>query len=131
MLLYRPYAARLRRDSRTVAGLLSLLPAEVDVEGHVKTVVLGMSRGGGGASVASHMGGGAASAMLGGAQPPITPGATMQLQPWGAVPPGMMGGGPQPMNGGAQGLPPWSTAAPGSYGGTWMQQGPARAGSLV
>jgi hypothetical protein len=42
LLLYRPYTKRLQRDSKAVAGLLSQLPSEVDVEGHVKTVVLGI-----------------------------------------------------------------------------------------
>jgi hypothetical protein len=51
MALYRPYARRLHRDSKAVAGLLSQLPAEVDVEGHVKTVVLGIVRSSGAASL--------------------------------------------------------------------------------
>ena len=43
VLLYRPYSRQLHHDSKAVAGLLSQLPAEVDVEGHVKTVVLGIN----------------------------------------------------------------------------------------
>jgi hypothetical protein len=42
LLLYRPYIRSLHRDSKAVAGLLSQLPSEVDVEGHVKSVVLGI-----------------------------------------------------------------------------------------
>lgn len=40
-LLYRPYIKALKRDSRAVVNLLSQLPAEVDVEGIVKTAILG------------------------------------------------------------------------------------------
>lgn len=50
LLLYRPYIKRLKRDSKMVAGMLSQLPAEVDVEGQVKQVVLGMVKGDGGRS---------------------------------------------------------------------------------
>jgi hypothetical protein len=42
LLLYRPYTKRLHRDSKAGAGLLSQLPSEVDLEGHVKSVVLGI-----------------------------------------------------------------------------------------
>jgi hypothetical protein len=43
LALYRPYILLLRRDSKAVAGLLSQLPSEVDVEGHVKSMVLGVT----------------------------------------------------------------------------------------
>eukprot|EP00775_Hariotina_reticulata_P007054 gene7054-7268_t len=43
-LLYRPYAKRLHRDAKVVAGMLSQLPAEVDVESLVKTIVLHISK---------------------------------------------------------------------------------------
>jgi hypothetical protein len=39
--LYRPYLAQLRHDDKAIVGLLSQLPAEVDVEGHVRAVLLG------------------------------------------------------------------------------------------
>lgn len=51
LFLYRPYIKLLQRDCKIVAGMLSQLPAEVDVEGHVKTVVLGWARGPGSQSV--------------------------------------------------------------------------------
>lgn len=38
--LMRPYQKQLQRDSRAVVGLLSQLPAEVDMEGHVKTMLM-------------------------------------------------------------------------------------------
>ncbi|WIA20263.1 hypothetical protein OEZ85_006098 [Tetradesmus obliquus] len=37
--LYRPYLAQLRHDDKAIVGLLSQLPAEVDVEGHVRAVL--------------------------------------------------------------------------------------------
>jgi hypothetical protein len=43
LALYRPYILHLRRDTKAVAGLLSQLPSEVDVEGHVKSMVLGIT----------------------------------------------------------------------------------------
>lgn len=44
VLLYRPYTKLLHQDSKAVAGMLSQLPAEVDVEGHVKAIVLGAGK---------------------------------------------------------------------------------------
>ncbi len=44
VLLYRPYTQHLRTESKKIAGMLSQLPAEVDVEGHVRSVVLGIKR---------------------------------------------------------------------------------------
>jgi hypothetical protein len=44
MLLLRPYTARLHAESKAIAGMLSQLPAEVDVEGHVKAIVLNLPR---------------------------------------------------------------------------------------
>lgn len=44
VLLYRPYIKLLHRDGKAVAGMLSQLPAEVDVEGHVKAVILGSNK---------------------------------------------------------------------------------------
>ncbi len=39
VLLFRPYRKRITDEATKVAGLLSLLPPECDVEGHVKTVM--------------------------------------------------------------------------------------------
>jgi hypothetical protein len=44
-LLYRPYARQLHRDAKVVASMLSQLPAEVDVESLVKTIVLCITKG--------------------------------------------------------------------------------------
>jgi hypothetical protein len=41
LLLYRPYIKSVRRDTKAVVSMLSQLPADVDIEGHVKTIVLG------------------------------------------------------------------------------------------
>jgi hypothetical protein len=50
-LLYRPYIKALRRDTKAVLNMLSQLPAEVDVEGQVKTIVLGITKTDGGKSM--------------------------------------------------------------------------------
>jgi hypothetical protein len=39
VLLFRPYRKRITDEATKVAGLLSLLPPECDVEGHVKTAM--------------------------------------------------------------------------------------------
>ena len=44
IFMYRPYIKLLHQDTRALAGMLSQLPAEVDVEGHVKAVVLGSTK---------------------------------------------------------------------------------------
>eukprot|EP00775_Hariotina_reticulata_P009651 gene9651-9811_t len=49
--LFRPYVRKLHADSKAIAGLLSLLPPEVDVESMVKTQVLGIRKDGGGGSL--------------------------------------------------------------------------------
>lgn len=41
LLLYHPYIKSLRRDTKALVSMLSQLPADVDIEGHVKTIVLG------------------------------------------------------------------------------------------
>eukprot|EP00877_Chromochloris_zofingiensis_P013211 jgi/Chrzof1/8143/UNPLg00190.t1 len=51
VLLFRPYVARLLSESKAIAGMLSQLPAEVDVEGHVKHVLLNIRRDGAGNSM--------------------------------------------------------------------------------
>ena len=55
MLLLRPYTARLHAESKAIAGMLSQLPAEVDVEGHVKAIVLNLPRRDGGVSMRAGM----------------------------------------------------------------------------
>lgn len=42
--MFRPYVQKLHAESKTMAGMMSQLPAEVDIEGHVKTHVLGLRR---------------------------------------------------------------------------------------
>jgi len=49
--LFRPYIRKLHADSKAIAGLLSLLPPEVDVESIVKIQILGMRKDGGGGSM--------------------------------------------------------------------------------
>ena len=44
VLKYRPYVAKLRAESKKVAGLLSQLPAEVDVLAQVKAVMIGIRK---------------------------------------------------------------------------------------
>uniref|UniRef100_A0A383VUJ6 PAS domain-containing protein n=1 Tax=Tetradesmus obliquus TaxID=3088 RepID=A0A383VUJ6_TETOB len=113
MALYRPYARRLHRDSKAVAGLLSQLPAEVDVEGHVKTVVLGMTRSNGAASLTAGAGapGGAPTGMPPGAFGAGAPGAGSALMlppPAGAGGYGWQGAGPPAM---------WQGNVAGAWGG--------------
>jgi hypothetical protein len=42
--VFRPYVARLHAESKAMAGMMSQLPAEVDIESHVKLHVLGIRR---------------------------------------------------------------------------------------
>ena len=42
--LFRPYVVKLHSESKSMAGMMSQLPAEVDIEGHVKLHVLGIKR---------------------------------------------------------------------------------------
>lgn len=44
VFLFLPYIRRVRSDSKKIAGMLSNLPAEVDVEGQVKAVVLNITK---------------------------------------------------------------------------------------
>lgn len=44
VMLYRPYLKSLRRDTKAIVNMLSQLPAEVDVEGNVKSIVLGVTK---------------------------------------------------------------------------------------
>jgi hypothetical protein len=112
LALYRPYIRSLHRDSKAVAGLLSQLPSEVDVEGHVKSVVLGVSNTGniGGQSAVLASAGG--QLMWGAVQPKLggNPGAVqVAVDAYGAA--GVYGGGQ-----------PGSFAAPYGYGMQQQQQ---------
>lgn len=40
----RPYVRKLHTESKALAGMMSLLPAEVNIEEHIKVVVLGFSK---------------------------------------------------------------------------------------
>jgi hypothetical protein len=103
ILLYRPYIKVLRRDTKAVVNMLSQLPAEVDVEGHVKTIVLGIVKTEGGRSMQNL------------SQGPGT--SNMQMQQYGMGPPGMMGGA------GMRGGPPQWEMAPGAQaGGGWFNR---------
>jgi hypothetical protein len=42
--VFRPHVARLHAESKAMAGMMSQLPAEVDIESHVKLHVLGIRR---------------------------------------------------------------------------------------
>eukprot|EP00883_Tetradesmus_obliquus_P002715 jgi/Sobl393_1/12921/SZX78204.1 len=67
--VFRPHVARLHAESKAMAGMMSQLPAEVDIEGHVKQHVLGLRRDGGASLRMGSMGepGGAGnSSMIGG-----------------------------------------------------------------
>lgn len=44
LLLYRPFIRLLHRDTKAVVCMLSQLPAEVDVEAHVRAIVLGVAK---------------------------------------------------------------------------------------
>jgi hypothetical protein len=66
LALYRPYIKALRRDTKAVVNMLSQLPAEVDVEGQVKSIVLGITKTDGGKSMEG-----------------LTPGPHNQMQPYG------------------------------------------------
>jgi hypothetical protein len=87
IMLYCPYIKALRRDTKAVINMLSQLPAEVDVEGQVKTIVLGITKTDGSKSMEGLTAG-----------PP-----NMQLHPYGMPggAPGMKGG--RGMGGPAQG----------------------------
>eukprot|EP00882_Tetradesmus_deserticola_P026902 GHRQ01029723.1.p2 GENE.GHRQ01029723.1~~GHRQ01029723.1.p2 ORF type:complete len:172 (-),score=36.57 GHRQ01029723.1:350-865(-) len=107
LALYRPYARRLHRDSKAVAGPLSQLPPEVDVEGHVKTVVLGIVRSNGAASLTAGAG---APDGVPGSMPPSAYGTVappLMLPPPAGY--GWQGGGPPAM---------WQSGVAGAWGGS-------------
>ena len=104
LVLYRPCIKVLRRDTKAVVNMLSQLPAEVDVEGHVKTIVLGIVKTEGGRSMQS--------------LPPMPGPSGLQVQQHGMGPPAVrMGGGG--MRGGP---PPWGTAPGAQTGGGWFSR---------
>jgi hypothetical protein len=120
MALYRPYARRLHRDSKVVAGLLSQLPAEVDVEGHVKTVVLGIVRTNGAASMTAGFASmGAPGGMPMGMPPGMPPGAYGAGAPAMLLPPpaGAAGYNWQGMGPAGMGAPGMRQGGPGGMGG--------------
>jgi hypothetical protein len=138
LLLYRPYAKRLHRDSKAVAGLLSQLPSEVDVEGHVKTVVLGIVKTNDGSrsmiDLNANLGG---AQSFGGAAAAASAGGCMQ----GGMPAGMMmnmmPGGPQAAQfvqyNGAMGMPgaPSGVGGGRGSGGSWFGRGRAAAAAVA
>lgn len=109
IMLYRPYIKSLRRDTKAVVNMLSQLPAEVDVEGSVKTIVLGITKTDGSKSMEG-----------------MLPG--LQMQPYG-MPGGVasMAGGPAGMRGG------WGMGGAGGGGagggGGWFGRGSGGAAS--
>ncbi|KAI8467685.1 MAG: hypothetical protein J3K34DRAFT_523567 [Monoraphidium minutum] len=106
VLLYRPYVRLLHEESKDIAGMLSQLPAEVNVEDTVKTHVLGLPPRGDGRS-ASMTAGGSSMMMIG-------PGGGMMGFPSGPGG-GMMGPGGRLMLPGPPGFHP--SGAGGLYGG--------------
>jgi hypothetical protein len=120
VLLYWPYVKQLRRDTKAIVNMLSQLPAEVEVEGQVKSIVLGIVKADGSRSMEG---------MLPGGGMPGGPAAT-QLQPYGM---GMMGAPPQwGMDGSATGAMGHTGPGGGWFGrrsvnnGSWAQQNDPR-----
>lgn len=109
IVLYRPYIKKLHRDSKAVVGMLSQLPAEVDVEGHVKSIILGVTKQ---AEV------GAQSLLVG------PSGGSMMIMPPG---PGPFGAPPGPYPPGPYPPGPYPPPVPGRFGsqpGTGMGPNP-------
>jgi hypothetical protein len=96
--MWAPYVRKLHVESRALAGMMSLLPAEVDIESHVKSLVLGLNKDRGASNSMR------SASMAGGAM--MTNSAAMR---WGAAPGAGMLPGPHP---GMRLLPP-----PGAAGG--------------
>ncbi|KAI8474715.1 MAG: hypothetical protein J3K34DRAFT_518018 [Monoraphidium minutum] len=131
LLLFRPYVRLLHDESKDIAGLLSQLPAEVDIEGLAKNIVISLPPprpdalnpfgAPGSKSVAIMMMGPQGMMMAGGFPPGFAgfPGATGPMVPPGADGAvalrlaggagGAFGGGPSPVRG--------SWGAPPAYGG--------------
>jgi hypothetical protein len=99
VLLYRPHIRLLHRDTRAVINMLSQLPNDVDVEGHVKSIVLGISSKPAADPVAGSTSRLGADGMGGGPQGPYgygalpAPGAMMLPPGAGAQQGGRWGGG--------------------------------------
>lgn len=88
--VFRPYVRKLHTESKALAGMMSLLPAEVDIESHVKTVVLGLSK--------DRVGNSMRSASMTGLND--QPGGGGGMQPWGGSGGGGFGRGPGGSGGG-------------------------------
>ena len=121
IFLFRPFVAAHEAETKAIAGMLSHLPAEVNVESQIRTVVLGIVRPEGELSMA---GGGTASMAGMGMNMPGMPGMMMpgMMQPYG---PGMM----MPPSGyGAMGM--GQMQGGGAYGSTggWAQPQQQRMG---
>lgn len=116
--LYWPYVSKLRAESKAMAGILSQLPAEVDIEGHIKTHVLGIKKD---ANNTTSMRAGDPAAGAGA----MGPGAMPMHMPVGLLPPpvgnvipgGYGAGGPPGMAyGGGYGGAGGGAGYPGPYG---------------
>lgn len=122
----RPYVRRLHAESKALAGMMSLLPAEVDIESHIKIIVLGFSKdrvGGSMRSVSMQDQGPGGPRGPGGGLPPFGGGpggpGPMRLLPG---PPGAAGPGGW-FGGRGQGSAPgdmggYGYGGPGGYGST-------------
>eukprot|EP00878_Enallax_costatus_P017184 GHUV01018041.1.p1 GENE.GHUV01018041.1~~GHUV01018041.1.p1 ORF type:complete len:200 (+),score=28.89 GHUV01018041.1:172-771(+) len=121
IVLYRPYIKQLHRDSKAVVGMLSQLPAEVDVEGHVKAIILGVSKpiDVGGQSMLVGPSGGSMMMMM-------PPGPAGYGPPPGAYPPPPQGGrfGSQPGMGGGGNPNMYQQGAPAGYNNGDNRWGP-------
>ena len=89
LVLYRPYIVALRRDMKAVVNMLSQLPAEVDIEGQFKSIVLGITKTEAGSRSMELLSGG--------------PPNNNQLQPYGMGGAGMRGAWGMGGNPGMQG----------------------------
>jgi hypothetical protein len=109
VFLFRPYVVAHEEETKAIAGMLSHLPAEVNVESHIRTFVMGITRPEGELSMAN-------------GRPGSLPGMSFAGMP-GMMVPGMM----PPYGAGAMMM------APGSYGAMGMgtMQGPGVYGSAA
>lgn len=115
--VWHPYVRKLHTESKALAGMMSLLPSEVDIESHVKSVVLGITKNSNGNSMRS-------ASMMGGANIPADQVAAFRaggsLPGNGSMPGGSLlrllpppGAGGMPPAGGYGGAPAWGSAAGG------------------
>jgi hypothetical protein len=107
--VFRPYVARLHAESKAMAGMMSQLPAEVDIESHVKLHVLGIRRDDGRAASLQmgSMGEPGGASMMGG----------IGMDGGRRSMPGMMMLPPPPGNASKFGSSVGVLALPGHYGG--------------